>query len=218
VRQVATACALPRSGLGIATVGSTRRRPARSRAERMAISVVCRSMRLAPRSRNTTRKNWFYFAPDLLSERFDRFFLAPFPSPAREAANGKSPRRFPEIAHLTDLWPAPMVRGSYGAYCTRQPEPDQRGRKPGGFINLLLYAQSTQQGCFMMSLRKTTISTMTRTESLRPAQDGCVHRAGLDRRREVARGATRTATSWTASCGYPLCEEGEGLGLRLSLV
>jgi hypothetical protein len=90
----------------------------------------------------------FYFAPDLLSERFDRFFSAPFPSPAREAENGKSPRCFPEIAHLTDLWPAPMVRGSYGAYWTHQPEPDQRGRQPGGFTNLLLYAQAQPAGVF----------------------------------------------------------------------
>jgi hypothetical protein len=47
---------------------------------------------------------------------------------------------------------------------------------------------------------------------------GSVHRAGLDGRRAVARDATGTATSCTAGCGYPLREEGEGLGLRLSLV
>jgi hypothetical protein len=47
---------------------------------------------------------------------------------------------------------------------------------------------------------------------------GSVHRAGLDRRRAVARDATGTAISCTAGCGYPLREEGEGLGLRLSLV
>jgi hypothetical protein len=38
----------------------------------------------------------FYVVRDPLRDRFERFFSAPFLTPPREAANGRSPCRFPE--------------------------------------------------------------------------------------------------------------------------
>jgi hypothetical protein len=87
-----------------------------------------------------------------------------------------------------------------------------------GGINPLFYAPLTPAGVFHDVTSGNNDIYNDPDGEFAAGRMGSVHRAGLDRRREVACNATGTATSCTAGCGCPLREEGEGLGLRLSLV